>query len=544
MPNLLSRIITIGVCSLAFASIARAQVTSDVPGVRPDAIVNLASDEGATLVRGQWRYSDAKIVEVDHHAPGPDLRPSGPPTRTYDVAPHAGVTDFDDSSWPTITPSGLETRRTNGRLSFGWYRIAVTVPERVGAFDTRGSDVVFEIVVDDYAEVWVDGKLPIALGQTGSQFIKGFNAPNRLVIARDAVPGQRIQIAVFGANGPLSNPPGNFVWVRSATLDFYAKGRLGRKSETRAEVTRVDPALDAIVPQDLKIEKLADGFIFTEGPVWVPDGYLLFSDPNANTIYRWTPDGQVSVFRTKSGYAGVDVAEYGQPGSNGITLDLEGRVTIDEHGNRRVIRIEKTGAITVLADRYQGKRLNSPNDLVYRSDGTLFFTDPPFGLPKAFDDRRKELPFSGVYSVKDGKVTLAATDLTGPNGIAFSPDERYLYVANWDDKKKVVMRYRVHADGTLSDGEIFFDMTSAPGEDALDGVKVDVRGNLYVSGPGGLWILSPEGKHLGTIVGPEHPHNLAWGEADGRTLFLTAQTGLYRIRLNIPGVRPGPQLHD
>jgi gluconolactonase len=544
MTKLLSRIITIGVCSLAFTPIARAQVTSDVPGVRPDAIVNLASDDGAALVRGQWRYGDAKIVEVDHHAPGPDLRPSGPPNRTYDVLPHAGASEFDDSSWPTIAPSGLDARRTNGRLSFGWYRIAVTVPNRVGAFDTRGSDVVFEVVVDDYAEVWVDGKLPIALGQTGSQFIKGFNAPNRVVIARDAVPGQRIQIAVFGANGPLSNPPGNFVWVRSATLDFYAKGRLGRKSETRAEVTRVDPALDAIVPQDLKIEKLADGFIFTEGPVWVPDGYLLFSDPNANTIYRWTPDGQVSVFRTKSGYAGADVAEYGQPGSNGITLDPEGRVTIDEHGNRRVIRIEKTGAVTVLADRYQGKRLNSPNDLVYRSDGTLFFTDPPFGLPKAFDDRRKELPFSGVYAVKDGTVTLAAKDLTGPNGIAFSPDERYLYVANWDEKKKVVMRYRVHADGTLSDGEIFFDMTSAPGEDALDGVKVDLRGNLYVSGPGGLWILSPEGKHLGTIVGPEHPHNLAWGEADGRTLFLTAQTGLYRIRLNIPGIRPGSQSHD
>jgi gluconolactonase len=476
---------------------------------------------------------------VDHHAPGPDLRPSGPPNRTYDIAPHAGIAAFDDSSWTALAPSELEGRRTNGRLSFGWYRIALTVPERVGAFETRGSTVVFEVVVDDYAEVWVDGKLPIALGQTGSQFIKGFNAPNRVVIARDAVPGQRIQLAVFGANGPLSSPPGNFVWVRSATLDFYAKGRLGRKAETKAEVKRVDPALDTIVPQDLKIEKLADGFIFTEGPVWVPDGYLLFSDPNANTIYRWTPDGQVSVFKTKSGYAGVDVADYGQPGSNGITLDPEGRVTIDEHGNRRVIRIEKTGAITVLADNYQGKRLNSPNDLVYRSDGTLFFTDPPFGLPKAFDDRRKELPFSGVYAVKDGKVTLAANDLTGPNGIAFSPDERYLYVANWDEKKKVVMRYRVQPDATLTDGAVFFDMTSAPGEDALDGVKVDVRGNIYVSGPGGLWILSPDGKHLGTIVGPEHPHNLAWGDDDGRTLFLTAQTGLYRIRLNIPGVRPG-----
>jgi gluconolactonase len=525
------------------AGAAFAQITADVPAVRPDAIVNLAADEGAALVRGQWRYRDARIVEVEHRSPGPDLRPSGPPNRTYDITPHAGAADFDDAGWEAIAPTGLEERRSSGRLSFGWYRINLTIPEKVGGFSTAGSTIVFEIVVDDYAEVWVDGSLPIALGQTGGQFVKGFNAPNRVVLTRDARPGQRIQVAVFGANGPLSNPPGNYVWVRSATLDFYKPGRIGRQAETKAEVRRLDPALDAIVPARPTIEKLAGGFIFTEGPVWMPDGYLLFSDPNANTIYRWTPDGQVSVFRTKSGYAGVDVAEYGQPGSNGITLDLEGRVTINEHGNRRIVRIEKNGVVTVVADRYQGKRLNSPNDLVYRSDGALFFTDPPFGLPKAFDDARKELAFSGVYSLKDGRLTLAATDLTGPNGLAFSPDERYLYVANWDEKKKVVMRYRAHADGTLTNGEVFFDMTDAPGEDALDGIKVDVRGNLYVSGPGGLWILSAEGKHLGTIVGPEHPHNLAWGDADGRTLYLTAQTGLYRIRLSIPGVRPGLR-HD
>lgn len=516
-----------------------AQVTADVPAIRPDAIVDLATDEGVALVRGQWRYSDARIVEVDHRGPGADLRASGPPNRTHDIAPHAGGSSFDDSSWQTIEPGGLDARRSSGRVSFGWYRIAITIPDRVGSLETAGSTVVFEIVVDDYAEVWVDGQLPIALGQAGGQLIKGFNAPNRVVIARDAVPGQRIQLAVFGANGPLSNPPGNFVWVRSATLDFYKKGRVEKKSELKAEVKRVDRRLDAIVPADLTIDRLADGFVFTEGPVWVPEGYLLFSDPNANTIYRWSPDGQVSVFRSKSGYSGADVGEYRQPGSNGITLDADGRVTINEHGNRRVVRLEKNGLVTVLADRFEGKRLNSPNDLVYRSDGTLFFTDPPFGLPKAFEDRRKELPFSGVFSLKDGKLRLAATDLTGPNGLAFSPDERYLYVANWDEKKKIVMRYRAHADGSLSDGEVFFDMTQAPGEDALDGIKVDVRGNVYVSGPGGLWILSPEGAHLGTIVGAEHPHNLAWGDADGRTLYLTAQTGIYRVRLKIPGVRPG-----
>jgi gluconolactonase len=240
------------------------------------------------------------------------------------------------------------------------------------------------------------------------------------------------------------------------------------------------------------------------------------------------------VFRTKSGYSGPDIGEYRQPGSNGLALDREGRVTINEHGNRRVSRLEKTGAVTVLADRFEGKRLNSPNDLVYRSDGSLYFTDPFFGLPKFADDPRKELPYSGVFRLANGTLELLSAELNGPNGIAFSPDERYLYVGNWDEKKKVVMRYDVREDGTLSRGTVFFDMTGAPGEDAIDGVKVDRDGNVYVSGPGGLWILSPTGKHLGTLVTPEHAHNMAWGD-DGRSLYLTARSTLYRIRLGVSG---------
>ena len=268
------------------------------------------------------------------------------------------------------------------------------------------------------------------------------------------------------------------------------------------------------------------------------DGFLLFSDPNSNRIYKYTFDGSLSVFRENSGYAGADIAEYAQPGSDGLTLDREGRLTINEHGNRRVTRLEKNGELTVLADRDQGKRLNSPNDLVYRSDGTLFFTDPPFGLPKFYDDPRKELSHSGIYSVYKGKLRLLSMDLRGPNGIAFSPDEKYLYVGNWDEKKKVVMRYEVSADATLSNGQVFFDLTSAPGEDAIDGLKVDQMGNVYVSGPGGIWILSRAGKHLGTIIAPMHPHNFAWGDEDGKTLYLCARSGLYRMRLNIPGIRP------
>jgi gluconolactonase len=192
----------------------------------------------------------------------------------------------------------------------------------------------------------------------------------------------------------------------------------------------------------------------------------------------------------------------------------------------------------VVADRYEGKRLNSPNDLVYRSDGTLFLTDPPFGLPKFYDDPRKELSHSGVYALRSGKLKLVSKDLKGPNGIAFSPDEKHLYVGNWDPEKKVVMRYNVDLEGNLSKGEIFFDMTSAPGEDAIDGIKVDQQGNLYVSGPGGVWVISPQGKHLGTILAPKHPHNMAWGGEDGKTLYMTAGDTLYRMPLNIPGVRP------
>jgi gluconolactonase len=204
--------------------------------------------------------------------------------------------------------------------------------------------------------------------------------------------------------------------------------------------------------------------------------------------------------------------------------------------------VEKDGKLTVLVDRFEGKRLNSPNDLVYRSDGTLFVTDPPFGLPKFSDDPRKELPFSGVFALYKGQLKLVSADLKGPNGIAFSPEEKYLYVGNWDPETKVVMRYDVNADATLSNGKVF-DMTSAPGEDAIDGIKVDQEGNLYVSGPGGLWIISSAGKHLGTIVAPKHPHNLAWGADDGKTLYMTAQGTLYRMPLNIPGIRPGGENH-
>lgn len=519
--------------------IAANLLAQEIPNGKPEATIDLASAEGVRLVKGQWKYSDTKIVEANFNSAGTDNQPSGPSVKTYDYTPHAGIANFDDSAWENIAATDLAKRRGNGRLSFNWYRINLTVPESVNGFSTAGSTVVFQTALDDYAEIWVNGELARFLGQQGGSVVAGWNAANRLVIGRDVKPGQKIQLAVFGINGPISNSPTNFIWVREAKLDFY-KGASGpiaiTPSEVNVDVIRHDQGIDKIVGPNPKMYKLAEGFQFTEGPVWTADG-LLFSDPNANTIYKYSKDGTLSIFKTQSGYSGADISEYRQPGSNGITLDPRGNIVFNQHGNRRVVRLEIDGSETVLADRFEGKRFNSPNDLVYRSDGTLFFTDPNFGLPKFGDDKRKELPYTGVYSLYKGKLHLLTTEFTGPNGIALSPDEKYLYIGNWDDNKKVVYRYDLQSDGTVKNGKLFFDFTSIKGEDAIDGVKVDVEGNVYVSAPGGLHIVSPDGKHLGIIIAPQHVHNIAWGGEDGKTLYLCARTGLYRIKLNIAGMR-------
>lgn len=236
--------------------------------------------------------------------------------KTYDYTPHAGAADFDDSKWEVISANSLDQRRGNGRLGFSWYRIKLTIPDRVGDFDPTGSTVVFETSLDDYAEIWVDGELSRSLGQSGGSVIAGWNAENHLVVGRNVKPGQQIQLAIFGINGPLSNPPTNFIWMRYARLGFYktmpGPGTV-TPSEVNVEVIRNDPAMNEVIGPNPKIFKLAEGFQFTEGPVWVnkDGGYLLFSDPNANTIYKYQ-DGKLEVFRTPSGYSGADVAEYGQ----------------------------------------------------------------------------------------------------------------------------------------------------------------------------------------------------------------------------------------
>src|SRR5215469_14777222 len=475
-------------CAVLLGACAAAHAIS--PAHPPEATVDLTTETGVALMHATWRYSNARVVETSFRTPDARGQPTGATITTNDFVPHAGTAGFDDSAWPVISPLSLIEPRGSGKLSFNWYRVRLTIPERVAEFDPRGATLWFETRVDDYAEVWVDGELDRSYGQMGGSVVAGWNAPNRVLIGRNLRPGRQIELAIFGMNGPVSDSPTNYIFLREAKLEFFAGSEAPvavEPHEVNVRVERDDPAIDTIVPANAKLFKLAEGFEFTEGPIWVRERHaLLFSDPNHNTIYEYTQSGRLSVFRDKSGYDAPDIAEYLQPGSNGLTLDRQGRLTIDEQGRHRVTRLERDGTLTALADNFAGKRLNSPNDLVYRSDGTLYFTDPPFGLPKFFDDPRKELPFSGVFSWKGGQLRLVARELKGPNGIVFSPDEKYLYVSNWDPNAKTVTRYPVRRDGSLGQGVILIDLTSQiPGEEALDGMKADVSGNLYLSAPRG-----------------------------------------------------------
>ena len=349
------------------------------------------------------------------------------------MLPHAQAADYDDSGWAVLAPADTMRRLGGGRVCFNWYRTTVTIPERVGDLDPTGATVVFEVVVDDYAEVWVNGELPLALGQTDGRVAVAASTPRTASCSRATPARADASRSPCSASTARSRP-------RLATTSGCARRRSTSTRPTARQTACAGGGLEVEGPLDATLERVAGGFDFTEGPVWAPEGALLFCSPNTNVIYRWHPEGRVEVFRTKSGYSGIDIGRYHQPGSNGLAFDPQGRLTICQHGNRRVIRVEPHGNVTVLADG-----LNSPNDLVYRSDGVLYFTDPPFGLPAGMQPPNP----SGVYRVADGTVTLESTELAGPNGIALSPDERFLYVGNWQDDRKVVMRYAVAHDGAL-----------------------------------------------------------------------------------------------
>lgn len=280
-----------------------------------------------------------------------------------------------------------------------------------------------------------------------------------------------------------------------------------------------------IVSEDTKLERLVTGFIFTEGPVWdAANDCLYFSDIPANKIWKWSKDCGIELFREPSGK------------SNGLTIDKQGRLIACEHANRRVSRTEKDGTVVTIADTYDGKRLNSPNDLVIKSDGSLYFTDPPYGLTDDFGVRgEKELPFQGVYrlSPDDETLTLLVDDFEKPNGLAFSPDESLLYIDDTDCAH--VRVFDVNDDGTISNGRLFVELEGEE-EGNVDGMKIDSEGNAYVTGPGGVWIFDNSGNKLGRIDVPEVTANLAWGDKDWKTLYLTASTSLYKIGLNVKGI--------
>jgi gluconolactonase len=319
-------------------------------------------------------------------------------------------------------------------------------------------------------------------------------------------------------------------------------------------VERLDPAANDIIPEAPTLQKLVTGYTWTEGPVWIHEGYLLFAEIPSNTIRKVVPGDSATIFLQPSGYQGSAPFGGREPGTNGMTLDARGRLTVAGHGQRDVYRVESLGDPaahhTILADTYRGKRLNSPNDLVYKSDGALYFTDPPYGLRTQSDtDPAKELTINGVYRLpaaldqapgaapQRDKLQLIVSDLPRPNGITFSPDERYLYVSN-SGPRRFWMRYPVKPDGTLGTGSVLYDASSDRREGNPDGIKVDRAGNLYGSGPGGVWIFSPAGRHIATILLPERASNVNWGGRDGMSLFITASSSVYRIDLKIPGVHP------
>jgi gluconolactonase len=307
---------------------------------------------------------------------------------------------------------------------------------------------------------------------------------------------------------------------------------------TLGRILRDTPQLDNLIAADARIEVLASGIAWSEGPVWIKDGgYLLFSDIPRNSTMKWNEKEGLSLFMKPSGYTGIGPYS-AEPGSNGLILDSEGRLVSCEHGDRRISVLTKGGGKRTLVDNYQGKRLNSPNDAVYKSNGDLYFTDPPYGLPKQADDPSRELDFCGVFRLsKAGAVTLLTKEMSRPNGIAFSPDEKTLYVANSDPQKAVWMAFPVNADGTLGSGHVFADVT-AMGKDhpgLPDGMKIDRAGNLFATGPGGIHVFTAEGKRIGRIDTGQRTSNCNWGD-DGSTLYITADSYVCRLRTKTKGL--------
>ncbi len=335
---------------------------------------------------------------------------------------------------------------------------------------------------------------------------------------------------------------GLVVLVAMTLLATYVRGTSEPAAPARVtagRIVRLDPRIDRLIPQGAVLEQIASGFAWVEGPVWDHSrGSLLFSDIPNNSVFEWRDGVGVRLAMQPSGYTGPSPFAGREPGSNGLAFDPEGRLVLAEHGDRRIARLGVDGRKTTLVDRYEGKRLNSPNDLVFSSTGALYFTDPPFGLPKAFEDPARELSWSGVYRLSPaGTLELLTRELRAPNGIALDPSEKTLYVSNADRAHAVWMACELAASGRIARSRVFFDATpwTKTKKGAPDGMKVDREGHLFAAGPGGVHVFAPDGSHLGSIELDAPTSNVGWG-GDGSTLYVTATTAVYRIALTTKGL--------
>ena len=475
----------LGAGFVAAASLFAAGPTDGMPQGAPAAVIDLQTDDGVRAIQGQWRYSGVKIIESEFGG-----------EKVYDYTPHAGVAGFDDSQWLALKPAEIRRGRA-GRMSFIWYRIKVTIPQRVGDIDPTGTTAVLETLVDDYGEIWVDGELPRWQGEVGGAVVAGFLTPNRLVVARHVKPGQVIEIAIFVMNGPISNVPPNRANMHTAKLQFYktAPGPVALlPGGYNPDVEHQGKAADRIFIDNLKLIKLADGFSSAVKPVWDSQGVLLFES------YRYSPNNVCTVPIAAQSRVKTDLASDERlHNARAAAFDPQGRLTLAEQ--HRVMRIDPDGKSTVLAEQ-------AARDLVYRSNGTLYFTAA-----------------EKIFSLCEGK--LRSVEQPESHGVALSPDERSLYVT----ARAGLARYDANADGTLSNGKVIARVESA------GGIQTDMEGNLYVAGPDGLRILSSDGRHLGTMLTGRKPRELAWGDADSKTLYLTSPEALYCVRLGVPGFR-------
>jgi gluconolactonase len=474
------------------ASIAERPSASDArilhaparPFGEPIAVVDLMDADAAASVAVAWRFVDASIVEIDSNDPGPDLRPTGPPVRSHDVTPRPRAPGWDEAAWTPIEPSALGARRGHGHFALGWFRASLTLPSRIGTTDIAGTTVVFEIVADDYSEVWVDGHLSASPGDAGGGPVSGFNAPNRVVLTRDAEPGHTYDVAVLAMNAPLSVSPPNFLWVRSAVLDVYAPR---------------SPAAG--------LEAIATGFSGLRAMAWTDDG-LLFCDARANTIYRYDPaQERIGVWRSHSGSMAADIGASDEPGATGLAVDANERVLIVQPASARLVRIERTGAVTVLADALEGAPLSGLRTVAIDAPGMIWLTSS-----------------TGVLRVDgEGAVTMAARE-AAPSALAIDHDGGALFVATGAR----VVRRAIQDDGLGSATTVIDLGASSP---TIRGLVVGRDGDLWLASAAGITHAAADG-HVLTVVHIDEPATaLAWGEG---TLFVAGETSLYRLSAPAP----------